>query len=56
MNLGSFRKMENGYIAEKMLKVFAEWIDNGHTDLNDENTVILKIELTEGVLMSHGTR
>lgn len=37
-------------------KVFAEWIDNGHTDFNDENTIILQVELSDGLLLSHGTR
>ena len=36
--------------------VFADWIDNGHSNLEDKNTVILRIELTEGVLFSDGTR
>ena len=43
-------------IAEKLKNVFAEWIDNGHTDFNDENTIILQVELTDGLLLSHGTR
>ena len=55
-NLGWFRKKENEKIAEKMRKLFAEWIDNGHNNFDDENTCILRIELTDGVLLSHGTR
>lgn len=55
-NLGWFRKKENEKIAEKMRKLFAEWIDNGHNDFDDENTCILRIQLTDGVLLSHGTR
>ena len=47
---------ENGMIAEKLKKVFTEWIDNGHTDFDDENTIILRVELTDGLLFSHGTR
>lgn len=43
-------------IAEKLKKFFAEWSDNGHTDFDDENTIILRVELTEGLLLSHGTR
>ncbi len=35
---------------------FAEWIGNGHNDFSDPNTIILRIDLTEGVLFSHGTR
>lgn len=31
-------------------------IDNGHNNFNDENTIILCVELTDGLLLSHGTR
>ena len=55
-NLGWFLKKENEKIAEKMRKLFAEWIDNGHNNFDDENTCILRIELTDGILLSHGTR
>lgn len=47
---------KNCVIAEKLKKVFAEWIDNGHTDFNDENTIILRVELTDGLLLLYGTR
>ena len=56
VNLGWFGKEENAEIAGKMKVVFAEWLDNGHNNFEDVNTCILKIELTEGVLFSHGTR
>lgn len=55
-NLGFFGKPENANIANKMRAVFSEWIDNGHNDFSDENTCILRVRLTEGVLFSHGTR
>ena len=55
-NLGFFSRKENEEIARKMKVRFREWIDNGHSDLTDENTVILKLRLTNGVLFSHGTR
>lgn len=55
-SLGYFGKEENQEIAEKMRIVFAEWIDNGHNDFEDENTIILRVSLTEGVLFSQGTR
>ena len=54
--MGYFGKKENEIIANKMRIVFAEWIDNGHNNFEDENTCILRIELTDGVLLSHGTR
>ena len=56
ISLGYFGKIENGMIAEKLKKVFAEWINNGHTDFDDENTIILRVELTDGLLFSHDTR
>lgn len=56
INLGYFGKAENTLIAEKMKVVFSEWIDNGHNNFDDENTCILCIKLTNGLLLSHGTR
>lgn len=56
INLGYFGKRENRIIADKLKNVFAEWIDNGHNDFDDENTVILCVELIDGLLFSHGTR
>ncbi len=56
INLGYFGKEGNYWIAEKLKNVFSEWIDNGHNDFDDENTIILCIELTDGLLLSHGTR
>lgn len=56
INLGAFGKEENRAVAEKLKKAFAQWIGNGHSDLEDENTIILQIELTSGLLLSHGTR
>ena len=56
ISLGYFGKRENCVIAEKLKKVFAEWINNGHTDFDDENTIILRVELIDGLLLSHGTR
>ncbi len=56
VNLGYFGKEENHLIAEKLKTAFAEWIDNGHNNFDDENTIILCIELTDGLLLSHGER
>ena len=56
INLGYFKKPENKHIAERLREVFSEWIDNGHNDFSDENTIILCIQLTDGLLFSHGTR
>lgn len=56
VNLGYFGKNENRVISEKLQRAFASWIDNGHNNFEDENTCILCIRLTDGVLFSHGTR
>ena len=56
INLGWFGSSENKEIAEKMRIIFSDWIDNGHNNFDDVNTCILKIQLTQGLLLSHGTR
>lgn len=56
VNLGYFGKEENHVIAEKLKKAFAAWINNGHNNFEDENTIILCVELIDGLLLSHGTR
>lgn len=55
INLGYFGREENHWIAEKLKDEFSEWIDNGHNDFDDEHTIILRVELTDGRLLSHGT-
>ena len=47
---------ENAEILSKLRAVFAEWYSNGHVDESDPNTCILRIRLTEGLLLSHGDR
>lgn len=56
INLGYFGKEENRRMAGKLKSIFSAWIDNGHNNFADENTVILCVKLTEGLLLSHGTR
>lgn len=56
VNLGWFGKIENKELAEKLRNAFASWIDNGHNNFADENTIILCIQLEQGVLFSKGTR
>lgn len=55
-NLGWIRRPENAELAAKLRSAFASWYDNGHTNEEDPNTVILRIRLTDGVLLHHGTR
>ena len=54
-SLGWLRLPENAELADKLRAVFAEWYDNGHVDESDENTVILRLRLTDGTLADHGT-
>lgn len=56
INLGYFCKEENRKIASKLRKAFAAWIDNGHNNFNDENTIILCIKLNDGVLFAEDAR
>ena len=56
VNLGFFGKEDNHQIAGRLKEAFREWIDNGHNNFADENTVILCVKLTDGLLLSHGTR
>lgn len=55
-NLGWIRDKKNAVLADKLRHAFASWYDNGHTDESDPYTIILRIRLTDGVLLSHGTR
>ena len=55
-SLGAFGAPENAALAARLRAAFSGWLDNGHSDLGDPNCVILKIALTQGVLLSHGTR
>lgn len=55
-NLGWFKKEENREIAAKLWDAFSSWIENGHNDFDDPNTVILRVRVTDAILMSHGRR
>ena len=55
-NMGWVGKSENQPIMEKLRAAFASWYGNGHVNEEDPDTVLLRIRLQTGVLMSHGTR
>ena len=55
-NLGHILDDKNKVISDKLRNAFASWYNNGHTNEADPNTCILCIHLTDGVLLSHGTR
>jgi len=55
-SLGYIRNEENKNIADKLRTAFSEWYNNGHTNESDTNTIILKIQITDGVLYSSGKK
>ena len=55
-SLGWFWKEENREIAAKLWEAFSSWIENGHNDFDDENTIILRVKVTDRVLYSQGRR
>lgn len=55
-NLGWILDEKNADMANKLHTAFADWYSNGHTNEADINTVILRIRLSDGVLLHHGTR
>lgn len=55
-NAGHIKLDKNKEIANKLRTAFASWYDNGHTNEEDPNTIILKIKVTDGILFKDGTR
>ena len=55
-NLGPVGAEANRALADRLRAAFAAWYDNGHTNDSDPDTIILRVRLTDGVLMDHGTR
>lgn len=55
-DLGWIGAQENAVLAGKLRDAFASWYSNGHVNESDENTIILKIALTDGVIFSQGNR
>lgn len=55
-NLGPLSSEENHALRQKLKEAFASWYDNGHINESDTNTILLRIRLIDGVLMSHGMR
>ena len=54
--LGWFCREENKALAAHLRQAFASWINNGHNNFADENTIILQVRVTDAVLLSHGRR
>jgi len=54
-NIGNPLEEKNSDIMSKLRSAFSSWYSNGHIDEQDANTCILRIKLTNGTLMDHGT-
>jgi len=52
-NLGHVLTKDNEAMMEKLRKVFAAWYTGGHVDESDENTCLLCIRLTKGIITDH---
>ena len=55
-SLGHVLREENRALMEILRPAFASWYSNGHVNESDPNTILLKITLTQGMLMKHGRR
>ena len=55
-NLGHVLRAENRAMMEILRPAFAAWYANGHVDESDPDTILLRIALTDGVLMKQGRR
>ena len=55
-NIGHVRAPENAALAVRLRDAFSSWYGNGHVDESDPHICILRLRLTDGILMHHGTR
>ena len=55
-NLGHVLLPCHAALMNRLRTAFASWYSNGHVNEQDENTCILRICLTDGILFDHGTR
>jgi len=52
-NLGHVLNESNADMMTKLRKEFASWYTGGHVDESDTNTCLLRIHLTNGVIIDH---
>ncbi|MDL2318964.1 pyridoxamine 5'-phosphate oxidase family protein [Eubacteriales bacterium OttesenSCG-928-A19] len=55
-NLGHVRDGGNAAVMAKLRQAFAAWYGNGHVNEDDPNTCLLRVRLTDGILMNEGAR
>ena len=53
---GHILAKKNALIAGQLREAFSSWYGNGHINEQDPYTCILKITLTDGVMMENGTK
>ena len=52
-NLGWVRDERNMVIMARLREVFASWYSGGHVNEDDRNTCLLRVRLTDGVIIDH---
>ena len=55
-NLGHVLKESNTEIMAKLREVFASWYTGGHVNEEDVNTCLLRVKLTDGILLNNGEK
>jgi hypothetical protein len=52
-NLGWVRDEKNASMMTKLREAFAGWYSNGHVNEEDKNTSLLRIRLTDGIVIDN---
>ena len=52
-NLGWVQDESNAAIMAKLREAFASWYTGGHVNESDQNTCLLRVRLTEGVILDN---
>lgn len=55
-SLGHVLEEMNGTLMDVLRQAFSSWYSNGHVNESDPDTILLKLTLTDGVLMKNGKR
>lgn len=52
-NLGWVREEKNAAMMEKLRSAFSAWYTGGHVNEDDKNTCLLRVVLTDGIVIDH---
>ena len=55
-NLGWVREEKNAAMMTKLREAFAAWYSNGHVNEEDKNTCLLRIRLSDGIVIDNDTK